>query len=106
LITSRNSLIVSGDSSAKPVAIPFDNYLNTNNACLYDWICDGIQGRCDIQKVAEIAKSSVWRVENQPIEYCLAESVQLCTLNFNTYIMIVTLICNVAMAACMYYGLF
>jgi hypothetical protein len=30
------------------VATPFDNYLNTNNACLYDWFCDGIQGRCDI----------------------------------------------------------
>jgi len=109
LVTSNNSLTVSGDSSGEPVVIPFEIYFHTNvnNARFYSWICGPDVEWCDIRNVIDKVKSSEWRVEDQPIEYCLAESVpEQCTLNFNTSIMIATLMCNIIKAVCMYCALF
>ncbi|KAF8533700.1 hypothetical protein BDD12DRAFT_759599 [Trichophaea hybrida] len=91
VVTSNNSLTVSGSSGGNPVVIPFEIYLNTNNARLYEWICGFVGKWCDTRQVAENAKSSGWEVNGQPIEYCLAEPwPEECTLSFNASIMFIT----------------
>jgi len=105
LVTSNNSLTNGGE----PVVIPFEIYFHTNanNARFYSWICGSGVAWCDIRNVIDKVRSSEWRVEDQPIDYCLAETVpEQCTLNFNTPIMIVTLICNIIKAMCMCSALF